>query len=236
MFFGMSCVLPLIAQNSVGVTGGIHIPTAEMQPGGTLMAGGGFVPKEIMPSSSRYADTYHYYVNFTMFPALEAGLNFTLLKLNGARHYNNQDRNGTVRLRLWKQGRLGLPQVVIGANSLFSDNGSSRWEAYYIVASRRFSIGGDSRLTVSAGYYIPLGEYRKFYNRPFGGINWQPQIFPLIFNKIMTINILAEYDSHLINYGVQATMFRHVLCTMAWTDCRRWTWSLSFRKQFSLFE
>lgn len=236
IFSGMSYVLPLIAQNSVGVTGGIHIPTAEMQPAGTLMAGGGSVSVKAMPREPSYTDTHHYFVNFTMFPALEAGLNFTLLKLNGSRRYNNQDRNGSIRLRLWKQGKRWMPQVVIGSNSLFSDVGDSRWEAYYVVASRSVEIGWGGRLLATAGYYIPIGKHKDFYDRPFAGMAWEPHVFPHYYNKIMTINFLAEYDSHQINCGIRCAVFRHLLCTMAWTDLSRWTWNITYRTRFSLFE
>lgn len=236
IFSGMSCALPLIAQNSVGVTGGIHIPTAEMQPAGTLMAGGGSVSERAMPRGASYADTHHYFVNFTMFPALEVGLNFTLLKLNGSRRYNNQDRNGNVRLRLWKQGKGWMPQVVVGSNSLFSDVGDSRWEAYYIVASRHMGVGRGGTLLATAGYYIPIGEHKDFYNKPFVGIAWETPFLPARYNRIMTINFLAEYDSHQINYGVRCELFRHLLCSVAWTDLTRWTWNITFRTRFSLLE
>lgn len=236
MFSGMLCVLPLIAQNSVGVTGGIHIPTAEMHPAGTWMAGGGAVSERAMPRHPSNTDTHHYFVNFTMFPALEVGLNFTLLKFNGARHYNNQDRNGNVRLRLWKQGRRWVPQVVIGSNSLFSDVGNSRWEAYYIVASRSVGLGRGGRLLATAGHYIPMGEQKDFYKKPFGGIAWEPDFFSAWFDKIMTIRFLAEYDSHQINYGVRCTLFKRLLCSMAWTDLTRWTWNVTYRTRFSLFK
>jgi len=232
----MSCALPLIAQNSVGVTGGIHIPTAEMQSVGTLMAGGGLVPAEAMPRDPSHSDTHHYFVNFTMFPALEVGLNFTLLKLNGARRYNNQDRNGNVRLRLWKQGERWLPQVVIGSNSLFSDVGNSRWEAYYVVSSRYLVLGKGGFLLATAGYYIPVGDHKDFYTGPFVGAAWEPGFFPAWFDKIMAIKFLAEYDSHQVNYGVRWALFRHLSCTMAWTDLSHWSWNVTFRTRFPLLK
>ncbi len=42
---------PLQAQYSMGTTGLMNIPTADMQPDGTFMAGGNFMPAAILPDS-----------------------------------------------------------------------------------------------------------------------------------------------------------------------------------------
>lgn len=223
-----SCVLPLTAQNSVGVTGLIHIPTAEMQPAGTLLVGGGDVSRLMIPGDIRSESLHHYYLNFTMFSWIETSLNFTLLKLNGAKHYNNQDRNGSVRVRLWKEWH-GLPQVVVGSNSLFCEGGSSWWEAYYVVATRTLHFARTGRLALTAGYYFPWGKYAAYYNRPFGGISYTPPLLPPRYEKLMTVSLLTEYDSHQWNYGARLTLLDRVLFTMALTDGRSRTWQLGYK-------
>jgi hypothetical protein len=233
-FSGTICAA-VSAQNSVGATGLIHIPTAEMQPAGTLMLGGGSLPRQMIPNGMHDETDHHYYVNFTMFPFLETALNFTLLRLHGARHYNNQDRSGSVRLLLWRQEWCRfLPQVVVGSNSLLCEGGSSWWQAYYAVITRRWESPRYGMFSLTAGYYFPWGDYRSYYGRSFGGVAWRPVLLPPHYEKIVTATLIAEYDSHQINYGLRACLWNRWSYTAAWTRLHHWTWQLCYRVHLSL--
>ena len=59
LFSSLSAVwAPLKAQYSMGTTGLMNIPTADMQPDGTFMAGGNFMPSAILPPEWNYSDRF----------------------------------------------------------------------------------------------------------------------------------------------------------------------------------
>lgn len=58
----------LQAQYSIGMTGQLNIPTADMQETGTFLGGGNFLPQEITSSDIITYNTWNYFVNMTFFP------------------------------------------------------------------------------------------------------------------------------------------------------------------------
>lgn len=216
--------------NSVGVTGLIHIPTAEVPPVGSLLLSGGNVPRLMTPGDVRAERLHHYGVGIVLLSGLETTLNFTLLRLDGARRYNNQDRNGSVRLRLWPQGRWA-PQVVVGATSLLADVGRSWWENYYLVGTRTVRSERHGVWTLTGGYYFPWGEYARCYGRPFGGVSWTPWLLPPPFERFCTLGLMGEYDGWQWNCGLRLMLLERLSYTMAWTAAREWTWQVGWRFQ-----
>ena len=106
LFSSLSAVwAPLKAQYSMGTTGLMNIPTADMQPDGTFMAGGNFMPSAILPPEWNY-HSGNYFLNMTFLPFLEVAYRCTLLKTGDA-HGNkwNQDRSVSLRLRPLKEGK-----------------------------------------------------------------------------------------------------------------------------------
>ena len=88
LFSSLSTVwAPLKAQYSMGTTGLMNIPTADMQPDGIFMAGGNFMPSAILPPEWNY-HSGNYFLNMTFLPFLEVAYRCTLLKTGDA-HGNN---------------------------------------------------------------------------------------------------------------------------------------------------
>lgn len=54
------------AQYSIGTTGQLMIPTAEMQETGTFMGGANFLPEQLTPSVFSFP-TMNYFVDMTLF-------------------------------------------------------------------------------------------------------------------------------------------------------------------------
>ncbi|MGD9558645.1 MAG: hypothetical protein AB7V25_16590 [Mangrovibacterium sp.] len=54
------------AQPTAGITGMLNTPTARMQPDGTLIIGGAWLPAAIMPDKLNF-NTGNYYLNLTFF-------------------------------------------------------------------------------------------------------------------------------------------------------------------------
>ena len=59
-----------IAQRSLGVSGLLNIPSADMQEDGTFMAGGNYLPQEMLPQEWGY-NSGNYFVNLTFLPFME---------------------------------------------------------------------------------------------------------------------------------------------------------------------
>ena len=89
------------AQYTMGTTGMMNIPTAEMQQTGTFMIGGNYLPEELNPF--KY-NSGNYFVNITFFSFLELNYRCILLKsdyMAKKPKFNQQDRSLSVRLRIW---------------------------------------------------------------------------------------------------------------------------------------
>ena len=102
----------LHAQHSMGVTGLLNIPTADMQADGTFMAGVNYLPEQMLPEHWDY-NSGNYFLNMTFLPCLEIGYRCTLLKLKTGKW--NQDRSVSLRIRPLKEGKY-WPSVVVGSN------------------------------------------------------------------------------------------------------------------------
>ena len=101
------------AQYTMGTTGMMNIPTAEMQQTGTFMIGGNYLPEELNPF--KY-NSGNYFVNITFFSFLELNYRCILLKsdyMAKKPKFNQQDRSLSVRLRPLKEGKH-WPAIVIG--------------------------------------------------------------------------------------------------------------------------
>ena len=67
------------AQYMLGTTGMMNIPTADRQKPGTVMLGGNYLPKQMMPARFDY-NTGNYYVSISFFSFLELAYRETLIK------------------------------------------------------------------------------------------------------------------------------------------------------------
>ena len=89
------------AQYSLGSTGQLMIPTAEMQETGTFIGGANYLPEQVTPSVFSFP-TMNYFVDMTLFSFIEFTYRMTLLKMTaatGRTGYHNQDRSNTIRIR-----------------------------------------------------------------------------------------------------------------------------------------
>lgn len=137
LFCWMVCSMK--AQFTYGTTGLLNMPTADMQKDKTFMLGGGYLEKHASPGRWNY-DTWNYYINVTFFPWLEVAYTCTLHKALAYDpaygggfwvpytygRFVNQDRNFSVRLRVWKEGwwKEWTPQIVVGGNDALHNS----WE------------------------------------------------------------------------------------------------------------
>lgn len=207
----------LSAQMTYGVTGLLHMPSAEMQRDKTVILGGNFLNKALTPPEWYYG-TYNYYLNVTIFPFLEVAYTCTLFTAEGLGYakygysgFMNQDRYFSFRLRALKEGQFWkyMPAVVLGTSDPFtstgdkiaSEKGNGYFSRFYIAATKHIQIGKEE-LGVHLAY---LYNRRKDYhlNGPAVGVTYSPS-----FHKPLTL--IAEYDSKDFALGATYLLLNHV--------------------------
>lgn len=190
------------AQYTMGTTGMLNIPTAEMQETGTFMMGGNYLPKELNPFNY---NSGNYFVNLTFFSFLELNYRCTLLKSNYMTEktkFRQQDRSMSARIRPLKEGKY-WPAFVIGTNDPFRDKGYNYFASVYGVVTKHFRTG-TQLWGITAGYYHPLSKEKYILqDGVFGGIRFTPSFSP-------NLSLLAEYDSDGFNVGVAARFWKHL--------------------------
>ena len=205
------------AQLTNGVTGLLHMPSAEMQKDGTFMFGGNFMNKKNLPSDYWWGyNSYNYYINITFFKRLEFSYVCTLVKGQENISYwpkqtwnkfVNQDRHFAARFQAVKEGEFWkyMPSIVLGVNDpttgsgggdytklKVKGDGNGYFNRWYIAMSKHFDIPY-GELGVHLAY---LYNRRKDYhlNGPAIGVNFKP-------DDCKDLNVILEYDAKTINFG-----------------------------------
>lgn len=251
LLFGCKKVM---SQYVYGTTGLLHMPTADMQYDKTFLVGCSFLEKHSTPSAWLY-NTYNYYVNITIFPWMEVGYEMTLNKgMPGGYwpqptwgRFVNQDRQFSVRLRVWKEGwwKGWPPQVVVGMNDALTmwsskhqgsfnspdDSKNGYWNRNFITLTKHFFCKNVGELGIHLAYVY---NKRKDYplNGPAIGTNFR---FTLPGNQPFTkainhLNLMAEYDSRTINLGAEYSFWKdYINVVIEFNRCRYFSGGLVFK-------
>ena len=222
--------LHVSAQLTVGTTGLLNMPSAEMQQDKTLMIGGNYLNKGITPPSWYYG-TYNYFVNVTFFPWLEVSYVSTLfsaehlgLKKKG---FTNEDRFFAVKLRVLKEGQFWkyMPAVVLGTADPYTESGDGTsgngyFNRYYLAVSKHFQIE-NQQIGVHLTY---LKNKRKDYklNGLAVGLTWNPS-----FQK--NLCIIAEYDTKDFLLGATYLLFNHLHLQVEMQRMTRFSGGLAYK-------
>jgi len=205
------CTLSLIAvkaQYTMGVSGLLHVPSADMQADGTFMAGANYLPTPLTPANWNY-NTGNYFLNLTFLPFAEVAYRCTLLRgLYAGHNKYQQDRSVSLRLRLWKENKY-LPSIVAGSNDTFTTNQLNPFEevssnrffaSVFAVATKHIPINGHD-LSLSCGAFIPMREGAN-QKGLFAGLSYRPAF-------LQPLSLMVEYDTNGINAGATALLFHH---------------------------
>lgn len=235
---GALLCIRLHAQFTIGTTGLLNMPTAEMQRDKTFMFGGGFLEKHATPARWTY-NTLNYYINITLLPWLEVAYDCTLHKAiecdpvygcgfwvpSTYGKFVNQDRNFSVRLRLLKEGQWWkyMPAIVIGGNDVttrpnddsntnFSSpegTGNGFWNRYFLVATKHLPFKNVGELGVHLAYvYNRRTDYSL--DGPAIGVNFRFQLTDnhLLAKIANNLNLMMEYDSRTVNCGMEYSFWK----------------------------
>lgn len=213
------------AQQYTGMSGLIHVPSADMDAAGEARIGVHFLNKEFTPTNFSYHSMSHY-LSITPFSWIEIGYTCTLMKGNKVVEnkpvkvgYYHKDRYFSVKLQPLKEGKW-WPAIAIGANdpygtgsktetdkesgSIKSGDGKSQYFCnFYIAASKHIDLKGNS-----LGFHLACRKWKREYNSkwngPVGGITFQPS-----FQK--NLRAIAEYTGDDINIGFDWLLWKHLL-------------------------
>lgn len=192
------------AQYTLGVTGLLNAPSAEMNETGRFMIGGNFLPEHLNPFDYH---TGNYFVNITFFSFLELTYRETLLKrayMTAKPKYNQQDRSVSIKLQPLKEGKW-WPAVAVGVNDPARDLGNNYYRSMYGVVTKHFLFAGHE-LGVTAGYQGWTSKWNMLRNGVFGGVTYRPSFCPQLC-------LIAEYDTREFNLGITARLWNRVsLC------------------------
>lgn len=230
---------PLQAQLTMGNTGLLHMPTADMQRDGTILLGGNYLNKNNMPSIWNY-NTYNYFVSVTFLPFVEVSCTCNLMSFGvwgkDGKRFNNQDRSFSGKIRLLKENQFWkyMPAVVVGTNDPVSGTnggGDAVWDQsdgshnyfarYYVAATKHIEDQRWGVLGCHLAYVLSRGTGFEYKGLAVG-LDYRPA-----FHK--NIDIMAEYDARTFNCGLQYDLFKYFICTFELQDFKYISAGLTLR-------
>lgn len=231
LFFGL---LPVAgrAQQYMGTSGLLHVPSAEMHHEGDAFIGAHYLNKNMMPDTGfiyqgKKYNTFDYYLALTPFSWLE----FSFVCTERARHMEDnvvtqwsKDRAASVKIRPLKEGKYH-PAIAIGCN----DFGTSVFKKertdvqlyfmnFYVAGTKHFEFGGNE-LGVTVAYRHFLRGYNAKWNGVVGGLTFRPSFFP-------QARVIAEYTGNEFLVGADALLFRHLRLQASVKDFKYWNFGL----------
>ena len=216
----------IIAQQYAGMTGLLHVPSAEMDTIVNIRLGVHAIPTDMMPDGIRFeGEKYtssNWYVSAMPLKWLEVGYSFTLMKFrknldkeSDEIGFYSKDRYFSLHLRLLNEGRY-WPSVVIGGNDVIGQRDGDS-ESFYF---RNFYVATSKHLDLPFGVVGGHLTYRKWtrsYNSRWDGVVGGITLRPSIYSPLRAI---AEYDGDGINIGADCMLFRYVLLQASLIKCR----------------
>lgn len=226
------------AQEYTGITGMIHVPTAEMAFEGDARFGGSFLNREFLPERQKLGGyhTFNYYLAITPFSWIELAYVETLLKNHKYGNptekvgYYQKDRYFAIKIRPLKEGKY-WPAVAIGVqdpgNSYSNEDGKDNTyvKNYYIAATKHWRPGGHE-----LGFHLTYRYYSSDYNHKWnglvGGVTYRPAF-------ASNCRAMVEYTGNDLNVGVDFLLWKHLFIQAALQNGRYFSGGLRF--QMNLF-
>lgn len=224
----LAALLPLggRAQQYTGISGLIHVPSADMHHEGDARIGIHNLNKEMLPdvgflTNGEKYNTCDYYLSITPYSWMELSYMCTkrMDMVNGKPEYRRKDRNFSIKLRPLREGKY-WPAVAIGCNDIGTSIASSvtststnvqlYFQNYYVAATKHF-LFSDNELGITLAYRHFTREYNDKWNGLVGGITFRPSFFP-------QARAIAEWTGNEFQVGIDALLFRHLLIQASLKD------------------
>ena len=213
------------AQQYTGMSGLIHVPSADMDDAGEIRVGAHFLNKEFLPDAGfnplgrgKYYTTNHY-LSITPFSWIELGYTCTLQKglKNGNKDdigFYHKDRYFSVKIRPVKEDKW-WPGIAVGSNDpVTTDNNAHEtglpeknknqiFGNVYVAATKHLDIEGHC-----IGFHLAYRKWKRSCNRkwngPVGGITFRPSF-------LKSLRAIAEYTGNEVNIGADCLLWKHLL-------------------------
>ena len=207
------------AQLTDGMTGLLHMVTAEVQKDATFILGGNMLNKHNIPTpdywitNTGHYNTYNYYLNYTFFDRIEIAYICTLIQ--GLPHWPsftwgkfvNQDRHFAGKIQLVKEGEWWkhMPAIAVGVsdpttgssgdyiNMGVQGSGNGYFNRWFAAMSKHFQFKGIGELGLHATYL-----YNERTDYPLDGIGWGINFRPDFHRNL---NLIVEHDTKTLNVG-----------------------------------
>ena len=239
LIFSLLCVsFTLSAQFTYGVTGLLHMPSAEMQDDKTFIVGGNYLNEHITPNPWTYG-TYNYFLNATILPFFEVAYTATMFKAKtigidwkvDGEKFTNQDRYFSARIRLIKEGKFWkhMPAIVVGTSDPYTESGdgqisSTDGNGYFcrfdVAATKHFLVGSE-RWGLHISY---LYNNRRSYklNGIAAGITYNPSFVP-------DLRIILEHDTKDFAIGATYELFNQIHAQFEFQGFKYFTGGLAYK-------
>ena len=214
------------AQQYTGISGLLHVPSADMHHEGDACIGIHYLDKNMLPdvgflyNNEKY-NTYDYYLSITPYSWIE--LSYVCTKrmdiIDGEPVYKRKDRNFSMKIRPLQEGKY-WPAVAIGCNDVASsvasiitsnnDNVQLYFQNYYLATTKHFDLGGNE-LGVTLAYRYYTRDYNAKWNGIVGGVTFRPSFFP-------QARAIAEWTGNEFQIGIDALLFRHIFIQASLKD------------------
>ncbi|MGH7491096.1 MAG: YjbH domain-containing protein [bacterium] len=184
------------------------VPTARMQPDGSLAIGFGYIPRPHSIYGNPGYDNLAAFASVGFLPFLEVSLRVTHA-LND-RLTDIGDRMASVRVRVLQENRK-CPALVLGLHDLVAIQGRQGWfNALYAVLTKNISVSNHLIVETTAGYGV---KWMKARAHEFAGL-WGG--LSMGYGGLFFIK--AEYDTHKFNYGLALHIAKFLTATLVLLD------------------
>lgn len=229
------CAFASRAQQYTGMSGMLHIPSAEMHDEGDARIGAHFINKNMMPDTGFLYEgaKYHsidYYVDITPFSWIEMAFTCTERKTKGSGDfggYGRKDRYLSLKIRPFREGEY-MPAIALGWNDVGTtiDESATRSDVqlyfrnYYVAASKHFFFSGHQfELTLSYRHFSR--HYNSKWNGLVGGVTYRPAFWP-------KARAIVEYTGNDLLVGMDILLWRHLFLQASIKDFQYPSFGISY--------
>lgn len=220
------------AQEYTGITGMIHVPTAEMATEGEARVGVFFLNREFLPDKINYqGEKYHttdHFLAITPFPWIELAYVCTIEKgkdNDGHVGHNMKDRYFAVKVRPLKEGKY-WPAVAVGmqdpGRTVEDEHGDyAYFQNFYAVATKHFDFGRHE-----LGVHLAYRYFRSDFNAKWRGVAGGVTYRPALFRKL---RLMAEYTGDDVNVGADCLLWKHLFLQASLQNGKYFTGGVCFK-------
>lgn len=212
------------AQQYTGMSGLIHVPSADMDEAGVARIGSHFLNKMFTPDETfRYEGekfyTADFYMSVTPFKWMEIGYTVTIRKRRryyygevGDVGYFGADRHLSLKIQVLKENSW-WPSIAIGTDDPYTtnsedyekeENNNAPFRNYYAAATKHLDLSGHRLGFHVAGRYFDRSYNRK-WNGVVGGLTYSPPI------KDYPLRGIVEYNGDDVIVGADCLLLKHLL-------------------------